>query len=190
MRRTQGKKVAFFLLVSCVRSFMFVPALGMVAGAVALWLETPHGFQHSHIECCWLHTKMGPSQVGDVITPPGPWTTSGPLSRGRSQQGPNRAQRFQQWHPRWLCCDCLCNSYRLWRGDNLVGSVPSKKILHWANDCFVAHSKRLQSRNHADTQSVKRSQCWKGYAMHIYRIEVSTHCQYCRFIRVVSSLPE
>jgi len=25
----------------------------------------------------WLHTKTGPSKVGDVVTPPGPWTTLG-----------------------------------------------------------------------------------------------------------------
>ena len=30
---------------------------------------------------CWLYTKTGPSDVGDVVTPPGPWTTSAPLSR-------------------------------------------------------------------------------------------------------------
>ena len=29
---------------------------------------------------------MGPSMVADVVRPPGPWTTSGPLSRGCSQQ--------------------------------------------------------------------------------------------------------
>jgi len=34
---------------------------------------------------CWLHTKMGSSKVGDAVTPPRPWTTSGPLSRGFSQ---------------------------------------------------------------------------------------------------------
>jgi len=31
-------------------------------------------------------SKTGSSQVGDVITPPGPWSTSGPVSRGCSQQ--------------------------------------------------------------------------------------------------------
>ena len=28
------------------------------------------------------YTKTRPSKVGDVVTPPGPWTTCGPLSRG------------------------------------------------------------------------------------------------------------
>ena len=31
---------------------------------------------------CWLHTKTGPSRLGDVVTPPGPWTNFGPLSVG------------------------------------------------------------------------------------------------------------
>jgi len=35
---------------------------------------------------CWLHTKTGPSKVGDAVTPPGSWTTSGSLSQGFSQQ--------------------------------------------------------------------------------------------------------
>jgi len=35
---------------------------------------------------CWLHTKTGPNKVGDVVTPPRPWTTSAPFSRGFSQQ--------------------------------------------------------------------------------------------------------
>jgi len=38
-------------------------------------------------EICWLHIKMGPRKVGDAITSPRPWTTSGSLSRGFSQQG-------------------------------------------------------------------------------------------------------
>jgi len=35
---------------------------------------------------CWLHTKAGPSKVGNVITPSGPWMTSGPLSRRCSRK--------------------------------------------------------------------------------------------------------
>ena len=35
---------------------------------------------------CLLHTKTGPSKVGDVVTPPGPWSTVGLVSRGRVQQ--------------------------------------------------------------------------------------------------------
>jgi len=38
---------------------------------------------HRHF---WLHSETGPSKVGDAITPPGPWTTFGSLSRGCSQQ--------------------------------------------------------------------------------------------------------
>ena len=34
---------------------------------------------------CWFHTKTGPSQVGDVIAPSGPWSTPGLFSRGWSQ---------------------------------------------------------------------------------------------------------
>jgi len=33
------------------------------------------------------HTKMRPSKVGDVITPPGLWSTPGPLSSGCRQHG-------------------------------------------------------------------------------------------------------
>jgi len=31
-------------------------------------------------------TEMGPGKVGDVVTPPGPWTTFGWLHRGNNQQ--------------------------------------------------------------------------------------------------------
>jgi len=34
---------------------------------------------------CRLYTKTGPSEVGEVVTPPGPWTTHEPLFRGCSQ---------------------------------------------------------------------------------------------------------
>jgi len=44
----------------------------------------PHDQQQSQFP--WVHTKTGASKVGDVVRPPGPWTTSGPLSRGCSQQ--------------------------------------------------------------------------------------------------------
>jgi len=29
-----------------------------------------------------FHTYTGPSKIADVVTSPGPWTNSGPLSRG------------------------------------------------------------------------------------------------------------
>jgi len=65
--------------------FTLVFPLVSVAGAANLGLEeTPYGFQQLLL-FCWLHTKMGPSKVGVVITPPGPWSTSGPLSRACQQ---------------------------------------------------------------------------------------------------------
>jgi len=36
---------------------------------------------------CWIHTKTRPSKVGDAVTLPRLWTTSGLLSRGFRQQG-------------------------------------------------------------------------------------------------------
>jgi len=33
----------------------------------------------------WVHTETGPSKVGNVVRPPGSWTTPGPFSRGFSQ---------------------------------------------------------------------------------------------------------
>ena len=48
----------------------------------------------STLYTCWLHAKKEPSKVSDVFTSPGPWTTSGPLSRGCSQQGSCLADLF------------------------------------------------------------------------------------------------
>jgi len=48
-------------------------------------LETPHGQQQSQILLLAPH-QDGPSKVGDIVTPPGPWTTTGPLSHVSSQQ--------------------------------------------------------------------------------------------------------
>jgi len=74
-----------------LNSFIFMPAfpLGRVAGAAALrGLEMPqHGQQQFQVILLaprQYRTKQGRSE--DVSTPPGPWTTSGPLSRGFSQQ--------------------------------------------------------------------------------------------------------
>jgi len=68
---------------SFIHSF-FVPdfPLGRIGVAAALGgPEIPH--DHSNLRWfCWLHAKTRPSKVGDIVTPPGPWTTSGPLSRG------------------------------------------------------------------------------------------------------------
>ena len=41
---------------------------------------------NSNLRQLWLHTKTGPGKFGDVVTPPGRWTTSGSLSRECSQQ--------------------------------------------------------------------------------------------------------
>jgi len=44
-----------------------------------LRFEILHGFQPSDSSVgSTVHTKMGPSKVGDVIAPPGPWSTFGP----------------------------------------------------------------------------------------------------------------
>jgi len=51
-------------------------------------LEILYGF--SQFNVVLLHIKTGPSRVGDVITPSGPWSTFGPLSCGCSQQDLSR----------------------------------------------------------------------------------------------------
>ena len=43
-------------------------------------VEISHSFQQTLIVLL-VHTKTGPSKVGGVITPPGPWSTYGSLSR-------------------------------------------------------------------------------------------------------------
>jgi len=45
--------------------------------------EIPHGQQQSQIVLL-ASNQDGPSKVGYVVTPPGPWTNFGPLSRGCS----------------------------------------------------------------------------------------------------------
>ena len=75
----------FYILGKLFHSFIFSTAfpLGRVAMAVArAGREIPHGFQRSQIVLL-----APPSNVWDVVTPPGPWTISGPLSRGFSQYG-------------------------------------------------------------------------------------------------------
>jgi len=54
---------------------------------------------------------------------------------------------------------CCRNLHMQW----VSCSVPSKKILHWANVCFSAHA----MRNNVDTQAVKRFKRYNGYAVHI-----------------------
>ena len=49
-------------------------------------LEIPYGIRQSQRSVVWIHAKIGPSQIGDVITPPSLWSTSGPLSCGFSKQ--------------------------------------------------------------------------------------------------------
>jgi len=54
-----------------------------VAAAAALGgLEMPHDQERSQIVLI-VPTEVGPDEVGDVVTPPGPWTTSGWLHRGQ-----------------------------------------------------------------------------------------------------------
>ena len=77
-----------------IHSFIFVPVfcLGRVPGAAApRRLELFHRQQRSQIvlRLSWLHTKTGQSNVGDATNPTGP-STSGPLSRGYSQQDLHR----------------------------------------------------------------------------------------------------
>jgi len=59
--------------------------LGRAAGAAVLGgLKIPHSQQSPHQEGSLhtktgpnsLHTKTGPRKVGDVVTPPGPWSIS------------------------------------------------------------------------------------------------------------------
>jgi len=54
--------------------------LGRVTGVTALggleYLTVNSNFR----QFCWLHTKTRPSEVGDEVTPPRLWTTSGLLS--------------------------------------------------------------------------------------------------------------
>ena len=58
--------------------------LGRVAGAAALGgPKIPHDQQQSQIVLLAPHQDV-PSKVGDVVTPAGPWTHFGPLSRGCS----------------------------------------------------------------------------------------------------------
>ena len=70
--------------------FIFIPvfSLGRVSGTPSphvVRLEIPPVFSNLW-QFCWLHTKTGPSKVGVVIKPPGPCSTSGPVSRGCGQQ--------------------------------------------------------------------------------------------------------
>jgi len=60
--------------------------LGRVAGAAALGgLETPHGQQQFQVILLAQH-QDGTKQGRRCVTPPGPWTTSGPLYRGFIQK--------------------------------------------------------------------------------------------------------
>jgi len=71
------------LLFFVFHSFIFMPVfpLGRVAGTAAL-----RGLNSNLRSFCSLHIKTGPSKVGYVVTPLGPWTSSGPLSRAYSHQ--------------------------------------------------------------------------------------------------------
>ena len=56
-------------------------SLGRVARAAAVGGPEYLAINSNFRQFCWLHTKTGPSKVGDVVTPPGPWTNFGPLCR-------------------------------------------------------------------------------------------------------------
>ena len=69
-------------------SFIFMPAFPIrrVVGAAARrGLGIPHGQQQSQIILLTPH-QDGTKQGRRLVTPPGPWTTSGPPFRGFSQQ--------------------------------------------------------------------------------------------------------
>jgi len=67
-----------------VMSFPHSFPLGRVPGTTALGgIEMPHGFQLVLMAPTQART---PNKVGDVITPHGPRSTSGPLSRGCSSR--------------------------------------------------------------------------------------------------------
>jgi len=70
---------------------LFIPPLplGHVAGAALLSLEILYGFQHLR-QCCWLLTKAGPGQVGNVVTPLSAWSTSASFFCGYYQQDLSR----------------------------------------------------------------------------------------------------
>jgi len=79
--------------------YSFFPAfpLVMVAGVAALGgLEIPHGQQQSQIVLSGFTPQHGTKQNGDLFTPPGSWTTSGPLSHERSQQ--DMPRQFFVWY--------------------------------------------------------------------------------------------
>jgi len=60
--------------------------LDKVAGEAALWEDSNYLSTNSNLrQFRCLHPKMGPNKVGNIVTPPCLWTTSGPLSRGCSR---------------------------------------------------------------------------------------------------------
>ena len=80
-----NRKVLLKSTYSFIHSFRAHFPLGRVPGRATLREPNmPHDQQQSQFP--WLHTMTGPSKVGDVVRPPGLWTTSGPLSSGCSQQ--------------------------------------------------------------------------------------------------------
>ena len=89
----RGKGPFYILVVASVGEGLRVDTMPMMQknntgedrGAAALGgLE--YLTVNSNLRQLWLHTKTGPGKFGDVVTPPGRWTTSGPLSRECSQQ--------------------------------------------------------------------------------------------------------
>jgi len=60
----------------------------------------------------------------------------------------------------------FCSGDHVTQADLCVVFPPRK---FYTEQMFVLlRTKRMQQRNHADTQTLKRSQRWKGYATYIY----------------------
>ena len=76
-------------------------SFGGVARAATLGgPNMPHDQQQSQFP--WVHTKIGSSKVGDVVTPPAPWTTSERIFRGCGLLPPLR----------WCCVECVIHHER------------------------------------------------------------------------------
>jgi len=100
---TFGKKLKTILQIESFRvhthSFIFVPVFPLRGVAAAADLgrpEIPHD-QQQYQKVPSVHTKAGPRKVGDVVTPPGLWT-SRLLSRECSQQDlPHQSSLGDTW---------------------------------------------------------------------------------------------
>ena len=81
----------YFLFAICNIYFHTPLLLAGESRGQQLWKVSKHLMVFKKLWwVCWLHTKTGRSYVEDVITRPSPWSTSGLLSRMRSQVHPSR----------------------------------------------------------------------------------------------------